>query len=99
MKTARTTINMKPALLVRLRWFARYHKRTLSNVIEEGVTEVLSKNEEERRAAMYNGLERLRKQIAKTCQPDPKYAGKSVDEILYGEDGAWRGSYREDDGR
>jgi predicted transcriptional regulator len=99
MKAARTTINMKPDILARLRLFARSQKRTLSDVIEEGVNEVLSKNQGNQLDTMYTGLEMLRKEAGKRRRSDSRHAGKSVDEILYGEDGAWRGSYREDDAR
>lgn len=97
MSLARTTINMKPALLTRLRLYARRHNRTLSELIEEGVTQVLTKNQPKELAAMYKGLKTLKGAAGDNV--NPRYRGQSIDEILYGEDGAWRGKPMEDDDR
>ena len=59
--------------------------------------EVLSRNKNKQLDAMYTSLETLRKETAKRRKSNPKYTGKSVDEILYSEDGAWHGSHRSDD--
>lgn len=89
MNIARTTITIKPGLLARLRLFANHHNRTVSEVVEQGIIQVLSEAEKTETDTLYQELFKL-KGIAKTA--DPKYKDKTVDEILYGDDGAWRGS-------
>ena len=89
--TARTSITMKSNLLERLRLFADRHNRTVSDVVEQGVTQVIHQVREADTEDMYQELFKL-KGIVK--ESDPKYKDKSVNEILYGENGAWRGSER-----
>jgi hypothetical protein len=97
MKTARTTINMQPALLEQLRMFAKRQEKTLSDIFEEMAHETLSKNRQERTRNMYKNLTKFRNEALKHSDPDPKYINKSVDEVLYGEEGAWTGSHKEAD--
>jgi hypothetical protein len=89
MNIARTTITIKPSLLARLRLFAHHHNRTVSEVVEQGIERVLAETDRGEIDKLYQEVFKL-EGIATT--DDPKYKNKTVDEILYGEDGAWRGS-------
>jgi len=89
--TARTSITIKSTLLERLRLFANQHNRTVSEVVEQGVSLVMRQTKAANTEDMYKELFKLKGVVGKS---DPKYKDKSVDEILYGEDGVWRGSDR-----
>lgn len=89
MNTAKTTINMNPSLLARLRLFTQRHNRTMTDVIEQGVTRLMDETEQESLEAMYHHLFQLKGAIK---DPQLTDASETIDEVLYGEHGAWRGS-------
>jgi predicted transcriptional regulator len=86
----RTTIMMRPALFERLKIFTRETDRPMSAVVEEGITAVLERHEQERLDKMYQGLFELSGMIQ---DPDLIDVSGNIDEILYGENGAWRGDH------
>ena len=86
--TARTSITMNSTVLERLRVFAQRHNQTISQVIENVVVEVIDAPTQTQKGERYSALFKL-KGVGKS---DPKLKNMSVDEILYGDNGAWRGS-------
>jgi Arc/MetJ-type ribon-helix-helix transcriptional regulator len=72
---------------------AQEQQASVSSVIREALEQVLEAEEEERQKKMYAALERLRG-IGKAGVTD---ASTTIDELLYGENGAWRGSDYEDE--
>lgn len=81
MKVAKTTINLKPAVLARLRSFAKRHNFTMSEVIERGIIHVIDETDKERTQKIWGKLSEL--QGAGKART-PELAKKSVDEVLYG---------------
>jgi len=61
----------------------------MSAVVEEGITTILERHEQERRNKMYRGLFEL----VGMCDVPITDASSNIDEVLYGEDGTWRGDH------
>jgi predicted transcriptional regulator len=89
MQTVRTTFTIRPSLLERLKIFTRETNRPMSTVVEEGISTVLKRYEEKRLTKMYQGLSEL---VGVSNVPITD-ASSNIDEILYGENGAWRGDH------
>lgn len=64
---------------------------TMSEIIEKGVQNVLDKSEEKNAERVASGLLKL----AGFAKSNETNVSENIDEILYGENGAWRGSERE----
>ena len=88
MKTVKATITIQPDVLGQVRVFAKQHGRSISSVIEEGVKVVMSKKSDVQLKKMYEGLGQIE---GIGGDLDSKHKNKSVDEVLYGEDGVWKG--------
>lgn len=82
MDAARTTIIMRPSLLARLKLFAHRHNRTMSQVVEEGVSQVIDRAEQNNLDTLYKGLLSLSGIIDDPTLTD---ASSTIDEVLYGE--------------
>lgn len=89
MNAVRTTFTIRPSLLERLKIFTRETDRPMSAVVEEGITSILERHEQERRTKMYKGLFEL---VGKSDAPITD-ASTNIDETLYGEHGTWRGDH------
>ena len=89
MQTIRTTFTIRPSLLERLKIFTRETNRPMSAVAEEGISTVLEHYECQRRTKMYQGLTEL---VGMSNVPIPD-ASSSIDEVLYGEKGIWKGDH------
>ena len=87
MNTVRTTLMMPPALLERLKLFSRHQGKSMSEVVEEGVRHVLDEHEDDRLERTYQGLLALKGMIKEPITD----ASTTIDETLYGENGAWKG--------
>jgi hypothetical protein len=85
--TIRTTFTIRPGLFERLKRFSREQGKPMSEVVEEGISQVIEQHEQERIQKMYEGLSTL---VGMSKAPIPD-ASQRIDEILYGEQGAWRG--------
>lgn len=83
-----TTVRLHPALLHRLKAFSEERGKTLSEIIELSVSRLIEQQEKDRLKQMYKGLFEL----AGMCKEPITDASSSIDEILYGENGAWKGS-------
>lgn len=67
--------------------FTRQHNMTMTEVIESGIRQIIEQQEQTRIDRMYKGLFAL-KGIGKQGITD---ASTTIDEDLYGDDGAWKG--------
>lgn len=88
MNISRATFTIQPSLLERLRLFAKEHNRSISAVVEEAIQKVISEHEVRRLDRMYEGL----KKLDGMGDPSITDASTTIDEVLYGEDGAWKGT-------
>jgi hypothetical protein len=87
LSAVRTTITIQPSLFERLKLFSREHGKTMSEVIETGVREVIQRQESNRLDQMYRTL----RQMDGQGEPGITDASTTIDEILYGDTGAWKG--------
>lgn len=87
MNIARTTITIEPSLLGRLRLFAKEQNRSMSAVIEEGIKRVIAEHEHKRLDRMYENL----KKLDGSGDPSITDASSTINAVLYGEQGAWKG--------
>ena len=85
---ARTSIVMDNNLLFRLRQHSKNINKNVSQIIEEAVTEKLEKEATGKREKAFKSLWKLRESM-RNAKADPRYEGMSLDEVLYGEKGAW----------
>jgi predicted CopG family antitoxin len=88
MNITRFTITIRPSLLERLRLFAREHERSISDVIEEGISRVISEHERKRLDRMYQTLSQLKGK----GRPGITDASTTINEVLYTEHGKWKGA-------
>jgi len=91
MNTVRTTITLDPQILHKLKSFVTRTESTMSQVISLGILRVIDEAEQGRSKKIWSKLKKM-KGVGKVSQPS--LAKKSVNEVLYGDDGAWRGSNR-----
>lgn len=83
----RTTITLPDTSYEKLKVMAQKKQITISKYVKELIFNGLDKDFVEQRGRMYESLERL-KGIA---SGDPNLSSH-IDEVLYGENGAWRGT-------
>lgn len=83
----RTTIVLPPLLRQRLMFAAQRKHQSLSSAIRELLDRALSVEEDQSVDNIYQAMEGI-KGIARSGRAD---ASASIDELLYGENGAWRG--------
>lgn len=83
----RTTILLQPGLFRRLKLFAQDRGKPMTEVVEQAIREVIEAEEEPRVRQMYDGLFKL----AGTGKAGIQDASRTIDDDLYGEDGAWKG--------
>jgi hypothetical protein len=88
MNIARATFTIQPGLLERLRLFAKEQNRPISAVVEEGIQKIIGEHEARRLDRMYEGL----KKLEGAGDPSITDASTTIDEVLYGEHGAWKGT-------
>lgn len=86
-QSVRTTILMQPGLFKRLKIYSAQRGRPVSEIIEKAVRQVIEQDEHERLNRMYDGLFEL----AGRGKSNITDASSSIDETLYGEQGAWKG--------
>lgn len=76
----RTSIVLTPALHQRLKMAADYESRTLTEVINDLLDTALE-------GQPYQAL----KKVQGICKADLSDASSTIDNVLYGENGAWQG--------
>ena len=79
MNTIKTTITLKPNIFARLKEFVRRYDRTQSEVIEQGILQVIEASDQHRLQRLYDHLETLQG----FAISDPELAHQSVNDILY----------------
>ncbi len=62
----------------------------MSQVIDEGINQVIDHAEADRPKRIWTKIKKMKG----VGYADPALKNKSVNDILYGDDGAWRGSER-----
>lgn len=90
MNMIRTTFLLPPTLHFRLQQKAKDENKKIAQVVREVLDSVLKKEEAKQRKQMYKQLQKL-EGIFKDANLPPTLS-QDIDEILYGENGAWRGS-------
>ncbi len=83
----RTSVYLPPALLERLRIASRQRRQPVSMVVRNLLDQSLTQDERARREQMYKELRKL----DGACKVHVTDASTTIDEALYGENGAWRG--------
>jgi predicted DNA-binding protein len=84
----RTSILLSEPLHQRLLWASKAEGRKFSAYIRELLDQAVAKREKKQLDKMYAAMEEL---MGIGTSGDPTVS-ESIDEILYGEHGAWRGS-------
>ena len=84
---ARTTFTFSPGFYERLKRLSQGEHKTMSRFVEEKLTQLLAQQEQQQLGQMYAGLRRLRG----TGQVGITDASSRIDDILYGENGTWKG--------
>lgn len=86
---ARTTILLPPALLQRLRDFAARRGETMSKIVEAGVKQMIEKDQAIQVRQLYKTL----KELDGAGGAGIADASTTIDEVLYGEQGVWKGQH------
>lgn len=83
----RTTITLQSELFTQLKFVSLLKRKKISVLIQEALRSALEKEESAQLDAMYHQLGTM---VGMIKEPIPR-ASKSIDEMLYGEDGLWKG--------
>lgn len=83
----RTTVAFQPSLLQRLKIFAEKRGKTVTEIVEASTREYIEKQEQPQIDQLYQGLFEL----AGMCKEPVENASTSIDDLLYGDNGAWKG--------
>lgn len=87
MTTIRTSFVLPAALHQRLLMISRWENKNLSEVVREILDRELARLEQDKLDQMYRAL----KALDGIGDPSITDASTTIDEVLYGENGAWRG--------
>ena len=74
---------------MKLKTFVGRTDLSMSQVIDTGILHVIDEVDKNRPTKIWESLKKMKGAGKATT---PKLAQKTVDEILYGDEGAWRGS-------
>lgn len=88
MTNIRASIMLPAALHQRLRIVSKQENKNLSEVVREILDQELAKRERERLDGIYQGI----REMTGIGERDITDASTTIDQVLYGENGAWRGS-------
>jgi hypothetical protein len=89
MQTIRTTFVLPTVLHHRLSEVAKSEQKTMSDLASDLLSKALKIEEKTRITKMYAALEKARG----ICKEPITDASTTIDEVLYGDNGAWRGDY------
>ena len=84
----RTSLYLPHSLHYRLQVVSETKKTSISNLIRTAVKKLLEKEERTKLDELYAAMEEAKG----FCKDNVTDTSKTIDEILYGENGAWRGS-------
>jgi hypothetical protein len=85
--TIKTTLTFSPTFWQRLRMVAQAQQRSVSRFVEEELDTLLHQQEQKKLERLYQAL----KKWQGTGSPQIIDASTTIDETLYGEQGAWKG--------
>lgn len=85
--TIKTTLTFSPTFWQRLRMVAQAQRRSVSRFVEEELDTLLHQQEQKKLEHLYQALEKWQG----TGSPQITDASTTIDETLYGEQGAWKG--------
>ncbi len=85
----RTTILFRPSVFKRLKLLSEEQRKPVSEIVNGAVREVLATGDKPRLERMYQGLFAL----AGTGKHGVPDVSRTIDTLLYGETGAWKGDY------
>ncbi len=88
MTTIRASFVLPAALHQRLLIASKQENKNLSEVVREILDRELAKREQSRLDQVYQGI----REMSGIGDPGITDASTTIDEVLYGENGAWRGS-------
>jgi hypothetical protein len=83
----RTSFYLPITLHQRLEWVSKQERKSISRVVSELLDKALSSQEKLRLARMYPELRKLQG----ACKEPLVDASTTINETLYGENGAWKG--------
>ncbi len=83
----RTSLYLPPVLHERLRIVSRQTRQPVSHLVRQLLDKALAIEEKARLEHMYKELSKLHG----ACKEKITDASTTIDEVLYGEQGAWRG--------
>ena len=86
----RSSLTLSPAMHQRLLLGARQKKLTMTDYIRKLIAQSLAVEEDDRTTLMYQDLADIKK-LGFKAGPN---ASTTIDETLYGENGAWRGQQK-----
>jgi len=87
MTNIRASIMLPAALHQRLRMVSKQENKNLSEVVREILDRELARREHERLDRIYQGI----RELAGMGERGITDASTTIDEVLYGESGAWKG--------
>ena len=85
--TIKTTLTFTPGFLQQLKRIAHERRHSMSRLVEEELSAILREREGHRRQKMYTAI----KKWQRTGAPGITDASQSIDDTLYGNEGAWQG--------
>lgn len=87
LRTVKTTITLSPIFLQRLKTVAQERRSSMSRVIEDEMSAVLREREGRKLSKMYAAI----KKWQGTGSRGITDVSQTIDETLYGANGAWKG--------
>ncbi len=87
LRTIKTTVTFSPAFLQRLKSVAQERRSSMSRLIEDELSEILRERENRKLSKMYAAI----KKWQGSGSPGITDASQTIDQTLYGENGAWKG--------
>lgn len=88
MHPIRTTIYLSQSLHQRLRIVSQRKEKSVSDLVREAVDKAITEAEEAQLDSIYEAMAKMKG----ICKDPITDASTTIDEVLYGEKGAWRGS-------
>ena len=85
---ARTSIYFPDNLHAKLQMVSKRKKRSVSQLVTEAMNKALATEEDTNLEKLYSAME----QVKGICKDPITDASTTINEVLYGEKGAWRGS-------
>jgi predicted DNA-binding protein len=84
----RTSILLPPTLHQRLLLASKRSQKTITDLIRDLLDQSLARQEQTSMEQTYQALERVRG----ICKDNIKDASTTINDVLYGENGAWKGT-------